>query len=270
MITLWHNENGKLTQDTNLTFMKFPGGENHIKMESASAPYPTVAYITGANLDDYMVGALWADIAQQRGIKTTAVIPYLPGARADRGEPFGAKTYAAVIDAAGYDRIVCFDPHSPVMPSLINTPLTVIHSSDFIPEALKDEQYVGVIAPDKGAVERAMLVSEKLGVPLYKAEKVRDFETGKLSGFTCEPVPTEGNLLVVDDICDGGYTFVGLAGAINTDSSNLDLWVSHGVFSGNAPQLNSIYRKIHTTDSHPGASREEMKAEIHSLLNTLL
>lgn len=270
MITLWHNEDNALTEDANLTFMKFPGGENHIKIEDETLPIPNVAYITGSNLDDYMIGALWADICRQRGIQTVAVIPYLPAARADRGEPFGAKTYAAVIDSAGYDKIVCFDPHSPVMPSLIETPLEIVHSSDFIPEALKNENYVGVIAPDKGAVERATLVAEKLGVPVFKAEKVRDFKTGKLSGFTCEPVPAEGQLLVVDDICDGGYTFVGLAGAIEADTGRLDLWVSHGVFSGNAPQLNNIYRKVHTTDSHPGAFREDMEAERHPLLENLL
>lgn len=268
MITLYHETETGLVEDTNLSLMKFPGGEDHIKTLDDSLPLPTVAYITGSNLDDYMWGMQWANMCQQTSIKTTAVIPYLPGARQDRGAPFGAKVYAGLINEAGYDKVICFDPHSPVMPALINN-LTVVYSDQLINKVLPLGEYVGVIAPDAGAVARTQKVADTLGLPMFKATKVRDFQTGKLSKFECETVPTEGRLLVVDDICDGGFTFRGLAEVINTPRENLSLWVSHGVFSGNADALKNQYSTIYTTDSHPGATREDVGAKITPLLNHL-
>lgn len=268
MITLYNN-NGELTINTDLQLTKFPGGENHIKTPEGDYSLPNVAYITGAAMDDYMWGAQWANMCQQAGIKTTAVIPYLPGARQDRGTPLGAKNYADLINAAGYDRVICFDPHSAIMPEMINNLITV-YSDTLIKKALPAGKYVGVIAPDAGAVKRTEKVAATLGLPMFKATKVRDFQTGELSGFQCETVPTEGRLLVVDDICDGGYTFRGLAEVINTPRENLSLWVSHGVFSGQADALNEQYSVIYTTDSHPGATREDVGANITPLLQHLL
>ena len=192
--------------------------------------------------------------------------------------PFGAKVYANMINAAELDAVVCFDPHSHVMPELINN-LIVVDSDRVIRDAVLGRSgleqdptkggYVGVICPDEGAHERTERVAKTLGLPVFYAKKHRDFQTGKLSGFSCEPVPAEGRLLVVDDICDGGGTFMGLAEAIGVDRSRLSLWVSHGVFSGKADQLPTAYGQIYTTDSHPGAHRAEVGAKVTPLLHYL-
>jgi len=257
-----------------LQVMKFPAGEVHIKMPENYNETPIAAYITGANLDDYMAGAQWADIAHQRGQKAIALIPYLPGARQDRGEPFGAQVYANMINAANYDMVVAFDPHSKVIEGLINN-LVVVNSDHILRNAILgrggiNSDYVGVICPDQGAHERTERVAKLLKLPVFYAQKHRDMQTGRLSGFECEPVPAEGRLLVVDDICDGGGTFMGLAGAINVDRERLSLWVSHGVFSGKADQLTEAYGQVYTTDSHPGATREDVGAKVTPLLPYLL
>jgi len=103
---------------------------------------------------------------------------------------------------------------------------------------------------------------------VFKAEKKRDFETGQLTGFTCEEL-LEGRYLVVDDICDGGGTFRGLAAATGLPKENLDLWVSHGVFSGAAGELNNHYGNIFCTDSHPGHTNPEVNASILPLASIL-
>jgi len=66
--------------------------------------------------------------------------------------------------------------------------------------------YTGIIAPDKGALNRAEALAHAFEVPLYIGGKTRDFETGKLTGFTMESLPEGGKFLIVDDICDGGGT----------------------------------------------------------------
>ena len=110
-------------------------------------------------------------------------------------------------------------------------------------------------ATDVSAALKALGFQVIDGFDLDKAafdRKVRDFATGKLSTFQCEDLPETGRLLVVDDICDGGGTFMGLAQATGLPKERLDLWVSHGVFSRRAAQITSAYGCIFTTDSHPG------------------
>ena len=88
--------------------------------------------------------------------------------------------------------------------------------------AIDPADYVGLICPDAGAAKRTEAVAEALALPVFYARKKRDFATGRLSGFACEPLPPEGRLIVVDDICDGGGTFRGLAEATGLAPQRLD------------------------------------------------
>jgi ribose-phosphate pyrophosphokinase len=55
----------------------------------------------------------------------------------------------------------------------------------------------------------------------------------------------------VDDICDGGGTFLGLAEATGLPWSRVDLYVSHGVFSKNAlKNLSEKFEYVYTTNSY--------------------
>ena len=271
MITTFARVSPGFTVRSAATAMTFPAGEVHIKTDAVQGETPLYLYLTGADANEYMSAAMWIDYAHQGGHKVSALLPYLPGARQDRGNPFGARVYANLINAMNADEVVCFDPHSPVMPAMINN-LRVVGVEQVIAGAVKKTRpgYAGVICPDEGAKARTAVTAEALGLPLFHATKHRDFTTGRLSGFTCEELPTEGRFLVVDDICDGGGTFMGLAAATGLDSDRLDLWVSHGVFSGNASRLREAYGTIYTTDSHPGAANPEVGAIITPLISHLV
>lgn len=244
--------------------MQFPAGEHHFTLGPAAGQQePVRVLITGSDANDYIKAGLWIDYAHQMGSRVEAVIPYLPAARADRGTPFGAKVYANLINSLDADQVICLDPHSPVITELVHN-LKIIESAEVIATDLRIAQrkYVGVIAPDAGAVARAQKAAEALGVPLFRAAKHRDFATGKLSGFSCEQLPEAGRLLVVDDICDGGGTFRGLAQSTGLGADRLDLWVSHGVFSGKAARLRENFGAVFTTDSHPGHQNPDVNATI--------
>ncbi len=246
---------------------QFPGGEWHLHLP-ATPEVPSHARVTGCSADDLVLLGLWADYAHQLGARAVAHIPYLPAARADRGNPFGAKVYADLINAAGLDEVVAFDPHSPVSLSLVHR-IRVVLSAEVIAEVLQRtataDAYRAVLAPDKGAVERASNAADSLGLPLYTATKTRDFESGKLTSFHVPDLPAQGKILVVDDICDGGGTFRGLANAAGVGRNRLGLWVSHGIFSGAADRLPEYFSEIWTTDSHPGAHRTEVGAHVIEL-----
>ena len=108
-----------------------------------------------------------------------------------------------------------------------------------------------LISPDGGALKKIYKVSEYLGgVEVVECSKSRDVKTGKLSGFKVYSDDLEGkDCLIVDDICDGGGTFIGLAEELkNKNAGNLYLAVSHGIFNKGFESL-SVFKKIFTTNS---------------------
>ncbi len=232
----------------------FWAGEKHILIgadNTGKGPITEVARMDGADANDLITVAMWADTCHQAGSRTVLHLPYLPGARQDRGVPFGAKVYADLINSMRLDQVICLDPHSTVMPALINN-LTIVTSDDIIRDHIvgSGERYDGIIAPDKGAVARATAVANASNLPIYKAEKHRDPNTRQLSGFSCEPLPDHGRFLVVDDICDGGGTFMGLAAATGLTKERLGLYVSHGVFTDRSAALADHFDEIWTTNSY--------------------
>ncbi|WP_120522621.1 ribose-phosphate pyrophosphokinase [Arthrobacter sp. NEAU-SA2] len=271
MITMFSKSRQGWVTHSRATEMRFPAGECHIKTDATAEETPLYLYLTGTDANDYVTAGMWIDYAHAAGHEVKALIPYLPGARQDRGVPFGAKVYARLINAMDADEVVCFDPHSEVMPGLVEK-LRIVDSDTVIAQVLRKRigDYAGVICPDQGARTRTEKTAATLGLPVYYASKRRDFATGKLSGFECEALPDTGKFLVVDDICDGGGTFRGLAGATGLGKERLDLWVSHGVFSGNAAALNEHYGTIFTTDSHPGAANPGVGAHVTPLIPYLL
>lgn len=234
---------------------QFPGGEYDLKnvYESEWSGGTWVADVRGADPADLVAAGLLGN-AKDWSHGFTLMLPYLPAARADRGRPCGAQVYANLVNALGADLVITIDPHSAMMPKEVKN-LRVVDTWSLIESALHGQKIDTVIAPDKGAVERASKVADKLDVPLIVARKERDFETGKLLSYDIPKLDPTKQHLVVDDICDGGGTFILLAQAAGVPKSQLNLWVTHGIFSGAATNLRNYYERILTTDSHPGHNR---------------
>jgi ribose-phosphate pyrophosphokinase len=286
------------TVDAPFSAFNFPAGEAHIKLHEGAdlSEYEYfIADIRGYNPQELFQLAMWSDLLRDYGyanevkVDLRLIMPYLPGARADRGAPFGAQVYADFINDLDLNKLVVLDPHSPVMVEELErwVPgyVTEFPFERIIKNEIQDgtsdskaQPYVGVIAPDKGAHNRAARAAKVMGVPVYTAGKTRDFETGKLKGFHMEDeLPQEGNFLIVDDICDGGGTFLGLAAAIAKTNPNvtLDLWVTHGVFSQGLVLLEQKFGTIHTTDSYTGTVKmlipgtQGSNLKVHSLTSYL-
>lgn len=281
-IDLHQKIDGKIV-DSPARVFSFPGGEQHIKYAPGDFVGEQIAVVRGANANDYVAAQMWADCVYNQGGNTTLVVPYLPGARADRGIPMGAAHYGTLVALVAAEKAVFFDAHSSVMPQILEdmtedldtgTRYSEVHPYEVIETVLGNFRPDFVIAPDKGAVDRAELVAAHLEVQCFYARKTRDFETGKLSGFECDPIPETGHGLIVDDICDGGGTFLGLTKHLEIPRERISLYVSHGIFSGNHDQnvaLGSAFDTIYTTDSHPGAIGHRAPANViaHDALKLL-
>ncbi len=232
--------------------VRFPGGEQHINSAFLTDD-DWLVMLRGANSDELVQMMMFANLANGYHKRVHAILPYLPGARQDRGLPFGAKVYADIVNSCEFSSVWTVDPHSDVMPALINN-LIVVPTD--MPGPF--ENYDGIIAPDAGAAKRAHIAAERLGVPVYQAWKKRDFATGRLSGFGCEPLPG-GKYVIVDDICDGGGTFIGLAQHLGLPKENLDLCVTHGIFSAGFDTLVEHFGRITFGDTWQDVDNETLE-----------
>jgi len=95
---------------------------------------------------------------------------------------------------------------------------------------------------------------KQLPVCLHK----RDVRTGNILGVVVDQNVTDLNLLVVDDICDGGRTFTELSKTLSMPKK-LELFVTHGIFSKGVKELTEAYDHIYTTNSFHGVVPEELK-----------
>lgn len=272
MITFRSKTVQGFTVDAPFKPVVFPDGAVHLQAtEEPRGIYAyQIAIVQGLSHDDLFMLNMWAELCLDRDEKTAVILPYLPGARMDRGAPIGAEVYGRfILNNIVPDQLITLDPHSPAALDFFTddedddspihfTTTTVYPVERIIKSEIQDashdtkaDTYVGVIAPDKGAHERASRAARLMGVPVYQADKVRDFDTGKLSGFEMlDELPAEGKLLIVDDICDGGGTFIGLAEATGLPPERVDLWVTHGIFSKGFHELFTHFGLIHTTDSY--------------------
>ena len=236
----------------------FPGGEPHLRIQGPIDPQQLIRISHRVrSFADMGTLLLAVDALRRLGAQRMSLfLPYFPGARQDRamvaGEPLTVKVYADMINALGFETVTVFDPHSEVTPALLDR-CRVYPNFDFVCEVIK--QIGGaplLVSPDGGALKKIYKLSEALGgLEVLECSKSRDVKTGALSGFKVYADHLQGrDCLIVDDICDGGGTFVGLAEQLRAHGAGkLYLAVSHGIFSKGFEGLKAVFERVFTTDS---------------------
>ena len=238
--------------------LTFSGGEPHIKILSNLANVLEVTITTRIqSFNDFGLLLLTIDAVKRFYVdKINVFIPYFPAARQDRvmvkGEPLSIKVYADLLNNLNLNKVTVFDAHSEVTSAVLNNSETISNHT-FIEKVIsKINKEVLLISPDGGALKKIYKVSAFLGgIPVIECSKKRNVKNGKLEGFKVYEDDLKGkDCLIVDDICDGGGTFIGLAQELkNKNAGNLYLAVSHGIFYKGFETLNQHFTKIFTTDS---------------------
>lgn len=252
-------------QEIEFEMIQFSGGEMHIKLNN-KIQYSLIdnVIITNRfkNADDIMKVLIAKDALERKGIKNFDLfLPYIPYARQDRqcheGESFTLKVFANIINLAKFDSIIVFDSHSNVAPALLNNSVNITNDF-FVKETYSDiikfdNKDILLVSPDSGANHKSneLFTNLKLFKDIVKCDKKRSILDGKLSGFEVFADDLKGNpCLIVDDICDGGGTFLGLAEKLKEkNAGNIYLFVSHGIFSKGFDELQKYFKKIYTTNS---------------------
>lgn len=236
--------------------MFFPGGEPHAKCTEALKG-DVLLVLKMRTWNDVGLGACVKDMLSRnpRVEKLYVFIPYFPGARQDRSDglaPYTLGIMSQLLNVLGSVDISTFDLHSATgVVELLPRYNFGLHHLQMKPRP----GIVGIIAPDKGAMDRAWKFRDKFyhDAELLQCEKTRDPATGRLYGYKMPRLPYPGGYIIVDDICDGGGTFNLLAEAFGKDplgnSSFLELFVSHGIFSKGLVNIDPRIARITTTDS---------------------
>jgi ribose-phosphate pyrophosphokinase len=225
-----------------------------------------------------MEQAIMLDAAKRASAKRiTAVCPYYGYGRQDRKakgrEPITAKLVADILTAAGADRIVSVDLHSPQIQGFVNGPFDHLLAApvleNYIRTEMGDEEYV-MVAPDQGRTKVADRYAQHLGMDMASVFKRR----AKDKIAVVEAVGVMGDVegrrcVLVDDMIDTAGTICAAADIL-MDNGALDVWciATHGVLSGPAIDRlkNSRLSKVVVTDTLPIDSGKQFdKLEILSI-----
>jgi ribose-phosphate pyrophosphokinase len=261
---------------------KYPSGEPMVKEDSflVNRSNQIVRVILRPkSAIGFLGGIFWVQSLIERGHRAPElIVPCVFGARQDRinvsGDVlFTIKSVAGIINSLGCPKVFTLDPHSEATAAAIDR--CIAFSADdifkFFRNNLVEEAgrqgydgtfelgfYDAVVAPDGGAGKRAGAVAKSLGVPVLQAWKHRDVKDGRITGFGVEdtsnlflgkPAEYVPRVLVVDDLCDGGGTFVGLGGVLDAEGLDSDLYVTHGLFTRGTSILQPWFQRIFCTDS---------------------
>ncbi|MDC0230419.1 ribose-phosphate diphosphokinase [Aureispira] len=235
----------------------FSGGEPHVKIISdlSSVEHVNISHRI-KSFNDIGLVLISVDALRRSGVKSIdLIIPYFPAARQDRvmvaGESLSVKVYADIINALKLNKVIIYDSHSEVAIALLNN-CKPVSNHLFIKKVIDSIGDVTLLSPDGGALKKIYKLSAYLGgIKVVECSKSRDVKTGKLSGFKVYSDDLKGaNCIIVDDICDGGGTFMGLAKELKKKNvGKLYLAVSHGIFNKGLDELTNYFDKIFTTDS---------------------
>ena len=244
----------------------FAGGEVQTKVEGwdhvfGHDPESYFVSATIGNSDDLMslmqvshkLGDAWPDARKM------LILTYTPYAQQDRmceeDETLACKVFAQMINSLGYSNVELFDPHSDVMPALINrsvvTTRTEIIEDSELANTLKKTD-CRLVSPDAGALKKTYELAKEFGNDkVIRADKIRDTKTGKILETVVYTEDLNGaHCVVVDDIMVGGRTFVELAKALKEKGAGMiTLYVTHGIFSSGLACLEGLVNHVYTTDS---------------------
>jgi ribose-phosphate pyrophosphokinase len=280
---------------------RFPDGQQNITITSSVwndtiEEYEKVKIKSRLNswLDLEIIVATVASL-RNLGVKEIHLYtPYFMGARSDRKFEEGGNNYlkdviCPVINSLNFDLVTILDPHSHVLEACLNN-FTSKNNHGLVGYVLDDLKYDRgsdkfiLVSPDAGATHKIYKVAEAIGYkgPVYTATKERN-EKGEL---TKQVIPNFSNdrfvnqdkdVIIIDDICDGGRTFINLAKIINKEKhqlckGKLYLIVTHGIFSNGFKELSENFDGIYTTNSFAqwqDISKSEPYHQYKNLVKTL-
>lgn len=257
-LNLAYPERSEITYKTS----KFPDGQRLITI----TPFEMDGVVIKSRMswDDIQLVVCAVKALRGLGVKHIELyVPYFLGARSDRKFEEGSINYikdiiAPIINALKFDKVTVLDPHSFVLEGCLdninpldNADLVVWAADQITPNWRKD---MVIITPDDGASKKVFALSKKIGFEseIVVCSKHRNAQTGEIESVDIGNVVDfkKRDIVLIDDICDGGWTFTSLATKIKLlNVGKMRLIITHGIFSKGFTELLKYFDEIYCTNS---------------------
>jgi ribose-phosphate pyrophosphokinase len=199
-------------------------------------------------------------------------VPYFLGSRSDRKFVEGGVNYlkqviCPIINSQNYSKVITVDSHSDVLEACLNN-YEKISNIKLAKWALSNidnkngaQDRTMIVSPDAGALKKIYDIAKTFRIKnVVTAGKVRDIVTGNIVKTELPQMNLDGieQIVIFDDICDGGRTFIELAKVIREQTEKpIYLVVTHGIFSAGLLELSKHFNGVYSTNSVKDINVEE-------------
>lgn len=251
-------------QLTKENYFVFSGGEVHCKVPDGSFEIVMQDY----TMNGFMALAEHVEVLKRSPhITINVVYPYFPYARQDRiinqDEPFSLKVFCQLFNSLGVDSVTVYDPHSDVVGALLNNCRIIeqhVIAKQTIPAEFLTDSNMMFVSPDAGAYKKVAKIMPN-DYRIVIGTKTRGVDGRIIRTGFYSPVDLKGmSCVIIDDICDGGRTFIELGKELRRKGvAKLFLCVTHGIFSNGLEDLKKYFDNIYTTNTFPNVEDEFLK-----------
>jgi ribose-phosphate pyrophosphokinase len=194
----------------------------------------------GLNANDSLVELLfWIDSFKRSSANSiTVIMPYFSYAKADKkDEPrvsIRARVCADCIEAAGADRVIAIDLHSPQIQGFFKIPVDHLYAYPLLSEYIRTLEIpdLVVVSPDVGFAKNARKYASFLNVPTIICDKTRKDHSGKVSIIEIYGNIKNKNALIVDDFTLTCSTLIEAANILKRNgASRIFATVTHALLN---------------------------------------
>ena len=246
--------------------IQFPNENIFVKLKNSARGQDVYVIQTTASPVHYNLMELLIMIQTVRldsAARITAVVPYLCYGRSDKKDqprvPITARLVADMIESAGADRYMTFDPHAGQIQGFFSIPGDVLTASHMVSDHIRDHLQPKmrdpvVVATDLGFAKKGRNYALDLDVPIAFIEKRRPGNDANAEALTLIGDVRDHDVIIVDDEVDTGGSIVEAVDVVE-DHGARDIYLAfiHPIFSRSAAKrlADLPIKHIITTDTVP-------------------
>lgn len=257
------NKNMKLPWDeTPIKKVKYPDGSSYVVVED----FPPHLEFRINTYEDLWTLTQIKDVYDHNNRPLSVTIPCLLDAQADRrfadNQSYNLKLVLKHLNSLNFKSIEVFHPHNAEVVEAMLDKVTILDNSNFITQILSqyssniqciNPKGLVLMSSDAGGFKPLMKLVDKINWTgeVYSASKSRSTEIPGLLHQQVDRQDFDGkDILIIDDICVKGGTFVGLAKMLKTrNCGKLYLAVSHMTVTNFNEELTHLYDGVFITNS---------------------
>ncbi|HEU0297134.1 MAG TPA: ribose-phosphate pyrophosphokinase [Anaerolineales bacterium] len=246
--------------------IEFPNENIFVKLMSSARGQDVYVIQTTSSPVHYNLMELLIMIQTLRldsAARITAVVPYLCYGRSDKKDqprvPITARLVADMIESAGADRYMTFDPHAGQIQGFFSIPGDVLTASHMISNYFQRKLILEmkdpvVVATDLGFAKKGRNYALDLDLPIAFIEKRRSGNDAKAEALSLIGDVQGRDVIIVDDEVDTGGSIAQAVNVVRENGAG-DIYLAfiHPLFSNNAAQrlADLDIKHIITTDTVP-------------------